>query len=177
MGKLGLESFQSHNHQNLSPACSLCTLACRRGGCVDWGTERSFSQFTSILSLLPAPRGRVLQGKLNSTTQGSSTTSDLRGILLLLSNHVARFFAGGGSRPCSSLAQLLLLNPNWVTRSLTWNEFKRFSTNELGSRALLEQTVEHVTVISHVFPVQRSRYEWWTSGKCISCFVSFTSTL
>lgn len=129
---MGLESSKSHNHQNLSPVCSLCTLMCRRGAVwtgLDvslgyWEISKTFSQFTSIISLFPAPWGRALQGKLNYTTQGSTTTSDLWGILLLLSNHVARFVrggGGGGSRPRSSLAQLLLLNQNWVTRSPTWN--------------------------------------------------------
>ena len=50
------------------------------------GTERismRLSWFTSIISLLMAPRGKISQGgKPNYATQGSSTTSDLPDISL-----------------------------------------------------------------------------------------------
>lgn len=48
-----------------------------------------FPQFTSIISLLAAPRGRAVQGKLKRTTQGSTRTSDPGG-------------GGGGIRPVSA---------------------------------------------------------------------------
>lgn len=58
------------HHQNLSPALSQCTLifnrgiVCRFEGTTGYGEiSVRFSWFTSIISLLMAPWGRILQGK------------------------------------------------------------------------------------------------------------------
>lgn len=170
--------------QNLSPVHSLCIsrgIVCIWFGVSVgyWETSASLSQFTSIISATHCSPREDCRGKLNYTTQGSTATFDLYGILLWLSNHVTSLATGGSRGSALSHSSILLHFARrdwelWVTWSLTGNWKAQCKKTTAYSKIYI---FFHFNLMVNTFCKggYESRSANRTSGQHISCLDSLMS--